>query len=94
VTELVRICALAETFGVPVIPHGHGLHSALHVVASQSPVACPKVEYLKRTMPNRHHFEVAPPTPENGSFALPQGPGFGISLDEGKIDEREVLTAR
>jgi L-rhamnonate dehydratase len=93
VTELVRICALAETFGIPVIPHGHGLHSALHVVASQSPVACPKVEYLKRTMPNRHHFEVAPPTPENGSFALPQGPGFGISLDEGKIDEREVLTA-
>jgi L-alanine-DL-glutamate epimerase-like enolase superfamily enzyme len=93
VTELVRICALAETFEIPVIPHGHGLHAALHVVASQSPVACPKVEYLKRSMPNRHHFEVAPLTPVNGSFALPQGPGFGISLDEGKIDEREVLTA-
>ncbi|MCU1583843.1 MAG: Mandelate racemase/muconate lactonizing enzyme C-terminal domain protein [Microbacteriaceae bacterium] len=91
VTELVRICALAETFGVPVIPHGHGLHAALHVVASQSPVACPKVEYLVRSMPNRHHFEASPPTPEGGSFALPTGPGFGIRLDESKIDSRELL---
>jgi L-rhamnonate dehydratase len=93
VTELVRICALAETFGVPVIPHGHGLHAALHVVASQSPIACPKVEYLMRTIPNRHHFEVAPPVPVHGSFALPQGPGFGISLDESKIEEQDVLAA-
>jgi hypothetical protein len=29
----------------------------------------------------------------NGSFALPQGPGSGISLDDAKIAEREVLTA-
>jgi L-rhamnonate dehydratase len=34
VTELARICALAKSFGVPVIPHGHGLHAAIHVVAS------------------------------------------------------------
>ena len=31
---------------VPVIPHGHSLHAALHVVASQSPLTCPLVEYL------------------------------------------------
>lgn len=91
VTELVRICALADTFAVPVIPHGHGLHAALHVVASQSPATCPKVEYLYRTMPNRHHFEKHPLTPEGGSFALPQGPGFGIELDESKITSRELL---
>jgi hypothetical protein len=30
----------------------------------------------------------------NGSFALPQGPGFGISLDDAKIAEREVLKER
>ncbi|HWD02003.1 MAG TPA: enolase C-terminal domain-like protein [Amycolatopsis sp.] len=86
VTELVRICALAETFGVPVIPHGHGLHSALHVVASQSPATCPMVEYLMRSMPNRHHFEVSPPAPVDGAFALPTRPGFGIELDESTID--------
>jgi L-alanine-DL-glutamate epimerase-like enolase superfamily enzyme len=91
VTELVRICALAETFGVPVIPHGHGLHSALHVIAAQSPVVCPMAEYLVRIMPNRHHFELDPPTPVGGSFELPTEPGFGITLDESKIDSRTVL---
>jgi L-alanine-DL-glutamate epimerase-like enolase superfamily enzyme len=91
VTELVRICALADAYTVPVIPHGHGLHAALHVVASQSPATCPKVEYLYRIMPNRHHFEAHPPTPEGGSFGLPQGPGFGIELDESKITDRALL---
>jgi L-alanine-DL-glutamate epimerase-like enolase superfamily enzyme len=92
VTELVRICALADVFAVPVIPHGHGLHAALHVVASQSPAVCPSVEYLIRVMPNRHHFEVSPPTPEHGSIALPVGPGFAIQLDEAKIDSRDTLS--
>lgn len=91
VTELVRICALADSFTVPVIPHGHGLHAALHVVASQSPATCPKVEYLYRVMPNRHHFELHPLTPQGGSFALPEGPGFGIELDEAKITSLELL---
>jgi L-alanine-DL-glutamate epimerase-like enolase superfamily enzyme len=91
VTELVKICALAETFGVPVIPHGHGLHAALHVIASQSPATCPKAEYLVRIMPGRHHFELSPPTPEGGSFALPTGSGFGIELDDSKIEKRSVL---
>ncbi|HSZ39155.1 MAG TPA: enolase C-terminal domain-like protein [Trebonia sp.] len=90
VTELVRICALAETFGVPVIPHGHGLHAALHVIASQSPGVCPMAEYLLRAMPERHHFEVSPPTPADGHFALPRRPGFGIELDDVKIDSRRV----
>ena len=94
VTELVRMCAVAEPFGVAVIPHGHGLHSALHVVASQSPGVCPSVEYLIRIMPNRHHFEVDPPAPVDGSIALPDEPGFGITIDDTKITSRETLTRR
>ena len=85
VTDLVRMCALAEPFGVPVIPHGHGLHSALHVVASQSPSVCPRMEYLFRHMPERHHFEIDPPAPKGGSFALPTAAGFGIELAEDRI---------
>ncbi|HEX4212165.1 MAG TPA: enolase C-terminal domain-like protein [Candidatus Dormibacteraeota bacterium] len=88
VTELTRICALAETFGIPVIPHGHGLHAAIHVIASQSPATCPLVEYLIHGMPRRHHFEVDPPRPVDGSFPVPSLPGFGIRLDEGKIESR------
>jgi len=91
VTELTRICALAEPFGVPVIPHGHGMHAALHVIASQSPVVCPMAEYLVRVMPGRHHFELDPPAPVDGAFPLPTEPGFGITLDESKIESRSVL---
>jgi L-rhamnonate dehydratase len=88
VTELARICTLAETFGVPVIPHGHGLHAAIHVVASQSPATCPMTEYLYRIMPGRHRFEAAPPQPVRGAFPLPQRPGFGIELNDAAITGR------
>lgn len=94
VTELVRICALAEPFGIPVIPHGHGLHAALHVVASQSPDVCPLAEYLLRHMPARHHFEASPPVPVAGHFDLPAEPGFGIELDAAKIDRQGTWPLR
>ena len=31
-SELVKICSLAAVFDLPVIPHGHSLHAALHVI--------------------------------------------------------------
>ncbi len=92
VTDLVRITSLAETYGVPVIPHGHGVHAALHVVASQSPATCPMVEYLLLAMPTRYQFEKHPPAPEGGSMALPQGPGFGIELDASRITSTRPWT--
>lgn len=86
-TELVRVCALADAFGVPVIPHGHGLHAALHVVASQSPEVCPMVEYLTEVMPERHWFDRSAPMPVNGSVPLSNEPGFGISFDEERVEK-------
>jgi L-alanine-DL-glutamate epimerase-like enolase superfamily enzyme len=85
------MAALAETFGVALIPHGHGIHSALHVIAAQSPEVCPKAEYLLRHMPFRHHFELDAPAPVDGAFALPTRPGFGIRIDEAKVQRDEVL---
>jgi len=91
VTELARMAALAETFGVALIPHGHGVHAALHVIASQSPEVCPKAEYLLRHMPYRHQFELEPPVPAGGAFALPERPGFGIRIDESKVESDELM---
>jgi L-alanine-DL-glutamate epimerase-like enolase superfamily enzyme len=94
VTDLVRMCAMAEPFGVAVIPHGHGIHAALHVVASQPPEVCPKVEYLYHHMPERHHFEIDAPAPKGGAIALPTRPGFGIELAEDRIEStRDVVAA-
>lgn len=92
VSELVKICSTASLFDAQVIPHGHSLHAALHVVASQPPMTCPLVEYLINKMRgNYYHFEKDVPKPVNGQIALPDGPGFGIELDESKIERQSVV---
>ncbi len=90
VSELVKICAIASLEGVQVVPHGHALHTPLHVVASQSPAVCPMVEDLVLKMDWYHHFEKDPPMPREGRFALPSRPGFGIELDPAKIESQTV----
>jgi len=90
-SELVKICTLASIFDVRVVPHGHNIHSALHVIASQSPMTCPIGEYLLNWMPSKIHFEKYPLIPENGHLELPTRPGFGIVLDEEKVEREEVI---
>ena len=85
VSELVKMCTLASVHGVNVIPHGHSLHAAMHVVASQPVEVCPLVEYLLQKMSNYYEFEKHPLKPVNGMIELPDRPGFGVELDESKI---------
>lgn len=92
VSELVKICTLASSFDIRVVPHGHNIHAALHVVASQSPMTCPLCEYLLYWMPAKVFFEKHPFIPENGHIELPKRAGFGIELDDTKITKRELLT--
>ena len=91
ISELVKICTLASLFDVPVIPHGHSIHAALHVIASQSPAVCPLAEYLYLKMQSYHHFEKHPPVVKNAHLALPDNPGFGIELDEAKVESQQLL---
>jgi L-rhamnonate dehydratase len=88
VSELVKICTLASAYDTHVIPHGHSIHAALHVVASQSPMTCPLVEYLIGKMDSYYFFEKYEPRPVRGRFALPERPGFGIELDPAKIEKQ------
>lgn len=91
VTELVRICAMAELHAIPMIAHGHNIHAALHVAASQSPIVCPKVEYLVNIVPLRHFFEIDPPVAIGGSVDIPRRSGFGIELDSSKIEKSNTI---
>lgn len=93
VSELLKICNLASSFGAKVFPHGHNIHAALHVVASQSPEVCPLVEYLINHVGYKLHFQKDPLLTDNGKLALPQKAGFGIELDEAKIESEEILTS-
>jgi L-alanine-DL-glutamate epimerase-like enolase superfamily enzyme len=91
VTELQKICTLASVFDVPVIPHGHNVHAALHLVASQPPAVCPLAEYLILKMQSYYHFDKNPPAPVKAHFALTDAPGFGIELDDARIESRELF---
>ena len=86
VSELVKMCTLASVHGAHVVPHGHSIHAAMHIVASQPEEVCPLVEYLLNKMGgNYYYFEKHRIVPEGGLITLPEEPGFGIELDESKI---------
>lgn len=91
VSELIKTCHLASAFGAKIIPHGHNIHAALHVVASQSPEVCPMAEYLINHMPYKLNFQKNPLLTRNGVIALPTLPGFGIEWDENKISKKELI---
>jgi L-alanine-DL-glutamate epimerase-like enolase superfamily enzyme len=90
VSELVKICALASLYDAQVVPHGHSLHAALHVIASQSPATCPLLEYLITKMRSYYHFEKHQLTPVDGYITLPDRPGFGIEFDPAKVEKSEA----
>jgi L-rhamnonate dehydratase len=91
VSELVKICALASAFEVPVIAHGHSLLAALHVAGSQSPSTVPYVEYLIRSQEAKQFFHAPVYCPEGGEVRLPDLPGLGLVLDTDKIDSKQAL---
>jgi L-rhamnonate dehydratase len=93
-SELVRIGTVASLHDVPVIPHGHSLRAAIHVIASQSPMTFPLGEYLILKMKHYYHFESNPLVPERAHIALPTGPGFNVQLDQAKIESQTALKAQ
>ncbi len=92
VSELIKMATICSAYDVHLIPHGHNIHAALHVVASQSPMICPLVEFLMEKMSYYYFFEKDPPTPIDGYLTLPDRPGFGIEFDQSKIEEKRRLS--
>lgn len=90
-SELLRIGTVASLHDVPVIPHGHSLRAAIHIIASQSPMTFPLGEYLINKMRHYYHFESNPLVPEKAHIALPTGPGFNVILDPAKIESQTLL---
>jgi L-alanine-DL-glutamate epimerase-like enolase superfamily enzyme len=91
ISELLKIGTVASLYDVPVIPHGHSIHAAMHVIASQSPMTFPLGEYLINKMRHYYHFEKRAPVPQRAHIMLPKEPGFGIELDPEKIESQKVL---
>ena len=88
ISECRRIAALAETFGVPVVPH-----------SAAGPLALAANLHLSATLPNLWMLEytftfdrawqavlkepiLSPDNVRDGQLRLPEGPGLGVEVDE------------
>ncbi len=94
ITEVRKICALAEAAGLPVIPHSNEAHN-LHIVFSQPTHVCPLVEYFPHVEPdtgNELFWKLFPdhPVAVDGCLSLDPKPGLGVSLDENVMAELQV----
>src|SRR5260370_21038156 len=90
-SERLRIGAVASLHDIPVIPHGHSLRAAVHIIASQSPMTFPLGEYLINKMRHYYHFESNPLVPEKAHIALPTRSAFNVQLDPPKIESQPIL---
>ncbi|MDP8924752.1 MAG: mandelate racemase/muconate lactonizing protein [Chloroflexota bacterium] len=91
ITETLKICAIASTYDLPVVPHGHSTPATAHLIASQPANLCPILEYLVKWNEIHQFFLKTPLKPKNGVVTLPETPGLGMELDEAKTEERKEL---
>jgi L-alanine-DL-glutamate epimerase-like enolase superfamily enzyme len=91
ITEVVKLCALAEAASVPVIPHSNEAHN-LHVIFSRPSHVCPLVEYFPDVEPdtgNELFWKLfrGLPTAVDGELALHAKPGLGIDVREDVVTD-------
>ncbi len=86
ITEMVKICALAEAAGLPVMPHSNEAHNT-QVVFSRAAHVCPRIEYFPNVEPDTGNelfwrLYKGVPEAEDGWMRAPDQPGLGIEINE------------
>jgi L-rhamnonate dehydratase len=92
ISELLKICALASTYDVQVVPHGHSTPATAHALFAQPAQLCPYIEYLVKWNAIHQLFFRQPLKPISGRVVPPDRPGMGMELDETKIEQRREMT--
>ncbi len=89
ITEMKKICALAEAAGLPIYPHSNEAHN-FHVILSQP--NCPLVEYFPNVEPdtgNELFWKVftGEPTAVDGQLPASDKPGLGIEVNHEAVEK-------
>ncbi|HTF53886.1 MAG TPA: enolase C-terminal domain-like protein [Pseudonocardia sp.] len=92
ISEMCKIAALASTYDVQLIPHGHSVPANTHFSFAQPATLTPLVEYLVKWNVVNQWFLKHPVHPVNGQLLPPTEPGLGTDLDPDKIERRRELT--
>ena len=87
-TELRRIAALAERAALPVVPHRGGSRFGIHfIVATPS---CQLAESFGIGETGNDLMQALTPRFENGFAYPPEGPGFGVEIDNALLKKVAV----
>lgn len=92
ISEMMKICALASAYDLPVIPHGHSVPATAHLIAAWPETTCPLLEYLVKWNEIHQFFLKHPLKPVHGMVVLPTRPGLSMELDEAKIEKRSEVS--
>jgi L-alanine-DL-glutamate epimerase-like enolase superfamily enzyme len=92
ITETLKICALASTYDLPVVPHGHSTPATAHLILSQPPDLCPILEYLIKWNEVHQFFLKNPLKPMGGVVRVRDVPGLDMELDEDKVEQERELS--
>ena len=65
--------------------------ATVQVLAAQPASLCPMLEFLMNHSIVHQFFFEETIEPRNGVVALPEGPGMGVEIDDGKVQRRQVL---
>ncbi len=94
ITQARKITALAEAYGVPVIPHAGQMHN-FHIVMSS--LNCPMAEFFPIVdveIGNELFWYIfkGEPLPKGGTVELDENaPGFGLTIDEEALNQFEII---
>jgi L-alanine-DL-glutamate epimerase-like enolase superfamily enzyme len=87
ISELLQVADLVRRYdGVRLVPHGHHILAAAHVVASQPETLCPMVEYGVWFTRDRQAFQTRTLMPERGRLAMPTELGLGPPMDWERLE--------
>ena len=87
-TEARRIATLCEPFGVPVAPHvstGLGIRFAATLQFAAALPSFLLMEYQQKMLDPINASLLEPLSVEEGSVAVPLGPGFGVDVNEAAL---------
>ncbi len=88
--ESLKIAAMADVYEINVAPHNFYGHLCSAISATFSAVV-PNFRVMEidiDSAPWRDEFYTVVPTIENGEFVLPDGPGWGIDVNEKAVRAR------
>ena len=100
ITEVKKIAAMANTFGVDLVPHSWGtgvaLHAAMHLIANLDPnpgrmyQTAPWMELDRTENGLRDILTSYKIVLENGLLKVPDDPGLGVEVDEDALEHYSI----